>query len=107
LVPLGGHSENEVVYGGRAQRARLQFAGAPGLSLLCAKGANEEEFIYQPALPFVTPIEGALERPISSIRGTRAADFGAPAEFVSCDLVEIAHNSRQARGPDVPIENKG
>jgi hypothetical protein len=24
-----------------------------------AKNANEEEFIYQPALPFVTPIDGA------------------------------------------------
>jgi hypothetical protein len=57
-----------------------------------AEKRSEEEFIYQPALPLVTPIEGADDAgPEHS--GTRASDFGAPAEFVSCDLLEIAHNS--------------
>jgi hypothetical protein len=62
------------------------------------KNANEEEFIYQLALPFVTPIEGANDDDRKSDLGraacAKASDFGAPVEVASCDLVEIAHNSR-------------
>jgi hypothetical protein len=57
-----------------------------------AEKRSEEEFIYQPALPFVTPIEGADDAGLEPW-GSRASDFGAPAEFVSCDPLEIAHNS--------------
>jgi hypothetical protein len=62
-----------------------------------AQNANEEEFIYLLALPFVTPIEGAddadRKADLVPARAPGASDFDAPVEFVSCDLVEIAHNS--------------